>query len=82
MKNTKIDSGVETLMNEMIGHDHMTALRGTEINRVTAHIREVQAHRRINGVRGQQQLPGGQQLLLNGEKAEESVKRQRILIRN
>ena len=82
MKNIEIDCGVATLMDETIGHDHMilTLLRGTETNRVTAHTQEVQAHRRIHGVRGLQQVFGGQQLLLTGLQAEEKVRHQQILI--
>ena len=83
MKTFKVDSDRVTLKDEMIGHVPvtLTLLRGTETNRVTAHIPEVQAHRRIHGVHGLQQVLGGQQLLLNGEQAEENVRHQRILIR-
>ena len=82
MKTFKVDSGRVTLKDEMIGHVPMTLtlLRGTETNRVTAHIPLVQAHRRIHGVHGLQQVLGGQQLLLNGDKEEENVKHQQILI--
>ena len=85
MKTFKVDSDRVTLKDEMIDHALMTLtlLRGTGVNRVTAQPPEVQAHRLTHGVQqalGRQQVLGGQQLLLNGDKEEENVEHQQILI--